>query len=125
MEIGRKIYYDNSSGNVILITSEMTGNVIETLPEQDRAIFNVLSERIKDSYSYVQLNYGEYSYEFSNGYPVHISIETGEISWSSFDVKTDNQRKTIEEEINELKENNIRIMLAINELYDNIGSSKN
>ncbi|MDE3837946.1 hypothetical protein C0966_00805 [Bacillus methanolicus] len=71
--IGRKIYYDKSTGNVILDTGEMIGAVVETTIEQDFETYEALKERVRDTVGVIQLEYGQYAADFAqcNGYRVN------------------------------------------------------
>lgn len=63
--IGRKLYYDKNTGNVILDTGEQAGSVVKSTKEQDIATYKVLAERMPDSFDVIQLGYGEFTYEFA------------------------------------------------------------
>ncbi len=82
LKIGRKIYYEIATGNIILITSEMQNNVVETTVEQDIDMYTELSQRNRESFGMLQLQYGEYSEEFArcNGY--RIDLQTKKILFS-------------------------------------------
>lgn len=82
MQIGRKVYYELNTGNVIQDTGEMQGSVIETTIDEDFQAYVNLSERVKESVGYVQLEYGQYRENFGK-YPYHIDIETQEIVWDT------------------------------------------
>lgn len=66
MQIGRKVYFDNSSGSILVITSEMSGDVAETTVEQDFAVYQALHERVPSTVGMIQLDYGTYAYEFGS-----------------------------------------------------------
>jgi len=70
--IGRRLYYDNQSGNIIVDTGERSGSVIETTTEQDFAAYVALSERNPDTVGCLKLEYGQYAEDFAqcNGYRV-------------------------------------------------------
>lgn len=80
MQIGRKIYYEKATGNVILTTSEMQGDVIETTIDQDFESYTALQGRLKESVGIKQMNYGEESENFAK-YPFHIDATTNTIVW--------------------------------------------
>jgi len=84
MQIGRRIYYELSTGNVILDTGERLGDVIETTTEQDRASYTALSERVPSTVGCLRLEYGEFAQNFAanNGYRVDISGETPSLLFS-------------------------------------------
>jgi len=75
MQIGRRIYYDKATGNVILDSGERSGNVIETTIEQDFAAYAALTERVPDSVGHIQLDYGQYAQDFIEGRLDRIDLE--------------------------------------------------
>jgi hypothetical protein len=82
MEIGRKLFYDNTNGNVIYDTGERQGSVVATTIEQDIATFTALSERNRDTFNVIELPFGAYQQDFaeSNGY--RVNVETKELEFS-------------------------------------------
>jgi hypothetical protein len=70
-KIGRKIFYDDL-GNVIIDTGERQGSVIATTIEQDIVTFTALSERNRDTFDVLELEFGAYAQDFAecNGYRV-------------------------------------------------------
>lgn len=81
MEIGRKIYYEKSTGNVLVDTGERSGDVKETTQEEDFATYTVLAERVSDSVGCLQLEYGQYALEFSMCGGYHLNLETLQIEF--------------------------------------------
>lgn len=75
MQIGRKIYFEKSTGNVLLNTGEMQGDVRITTVDEDFQSFIPLQNRTKDSVGLIQLDYGQLSDKFSTctGYSVDIT----------------------------------------------------
>jgi len=122
---GKRIYYDNTSGNVFLVTNEMMGEGIKQLTiEEDREVYTALSERTVDSYSHIQLSYGEHSQEFSRGNPTSINAETKKIVWTPHNPVEEEKRATLEQEIAELKlekdqikADNLMLMEAVFDLF--------
>ena len=82
MQIGRRIYYDTTTGNVLVDTGEREGFVVPTAPEQDIAAYSALSERNSDSFAYINLAYGQYAQDFAecNGY--RVNPETRQLEFS-------------------------------------------
>lgn len=80
MEIGRKIYYEKITGNVLLDTGERSGFVKETTQEEDFETYKVLTERVPETVGCLQLEYGQYTQDFAecSGYcvnPVTLEFE--------------------------------------------------
>lgn len=82
MNLGRKIYFDKVSGEAILNTGERSGSVVPTAIEQDIATYTILSERNRDTFDVLELEYGQYAQDFAacNGY--RVNPETKELEFS-------------------------------------------
>lgn len=80
--IGRRIYYDLATGGIILDKGE-TMNGVNTTIEQDIDTFKVLNERVRETYDYIELEYGQYNQDFmeSNGRRVNLETKTLEFSY--------------------------------------------
>ncbi|WP_431809871.1 DUF4376 domain-containing protein [Brevibacillus agri] len=65
MKIGRKIYYDKVTGNVLVDTGERVGAVVKTTIEQDFEVYVALSERVPETVGCLQLEYGQDSDKFA------------------------------------------------------------
>lgn len=83
MQIGRKIYFDKATGNVIQDTGEKTGDVLETSTDQDITTFKTLSERNQDTFDFIELPFGANIQDFAqcNGYRVNPTTKTLEFSY--------------------------------------------
>jgi len=78
--IGRKIYYELATGDVILIVTEKHGqNAINTTKEQDFQMYDVLAVRNPDTVGVIQLEYGQYQAEFQSARSVKVNPETKEL----------------------------------------------
>lgn len=73
MEIGRKIYFDKATGNVLQDCGERQGDVIETTLDQDFQAHTTLQPYQQSAVGVIQLNYGEDAQNFAT-YPYHIDI---------------------------------------------------
>lgn len=73
-QIGRRIYYEISTGNVLVDTREKAGFVRETTIEEDINAYKILSKRNRESFDYIELPFGAYAQDFAecNGYQVNI-----------------------------------------------------
>ena len=67
MKIGSKIYYDKVTGEVILITEERYGSVVETSREHDFKIYAPLVKRDLDSVEMLQIEFGAYASDYAEG----------------------------------------------------------
>lgn len=82
MNVGRKIFYDNTTGNVIFDTGERRGSVIPTTAEQDIAVYTILSERNRETFDCVELDYGQYAQDFAECIGYRINTDTKEVEFS-------------------------------------------
>lgn len=82
-QIGRRIYFDKISGEIILNVHERIGFVIPTTIEQDIQTYKTLSERNRDTFDYIELEYGQYAQDFAecNGYRINVDDKTIEFSY--------------------------------------------
>ncbi|OPG94191.1 hypothetical protein B2I21_33555 [Chryseobacterium mucoviscidosis] len=108
MLIGSKVYYDVNSGNVIVITPEYAGPVVETTKEQDFKLYKALAEKVLEEVDFIQLEHGAYMFDrFEGGEIVRIDLETLEPLFL-YPVKEDEEPKpptfSLESQINDLKQ---------------------
>ena len=120
MKIGRRIYYDVATGNVIVDTGERQGFVKPTTVEQDIQTYQALSERNPETFDYIELEYGQYTQDFAacNGY--RVNPETREIEFSYPDPSEPEAplvyQKPLSEEIAETKQAIAELTILISQL---------
>ena len=129
MQIGRRIYYEIATGNVILDTGERQGAVVPTTIEQDFQTYAALAQRVPDTVGVLELEFGQYAEDFAacNGYRVDLSGETPKLVFSYPDPNQPPEappvyQKPLSEQIAELREENLTIMEAVAELYEMVVS---
>jgi hypothetical protein len=123
--IGRKIYYDKTTGNVLVDTGEMMGAVIETTVDQDFETYQALKERVRDTVGVIQLEFGQYAEDFAqcNGYRVNPETKTLEFSYPDPNATEPQEPvyvKPLTEQIEELRQENLTTLLALTEVYEMI-----
>lgn len=108
MQIGRKIYYDKSTGNILVDTGEKQGFVREATIEQEIQTYKALSERNRDTFDVIKLEFGQYRQDFMecNGY--RVSPETRQLEFSYPDPNGEEPQepiyqKPLSEEVKELE----------------------
>lgn len=108
MEIGRRIYFEKLTGNVLVDTGVRQGPTNPTSVEQDISIFKALSERNRDTFDYVELDYGQYVQDFAecNGYRVNPETKQIEFSYSDPNAPTEPvvYQKPLSEQVKELEQ---------------------
>lgn len=77
MEIGKRIFYDTTTGGVLVNTGERSGYVVVTSPQDDIKVYKELADRVEGTYSWVDFTYGAHREEESlGGIIVRIDLET-------------------------------------------------
>lgn len=82
MEIGRKVYYEKTVGTVLLVTSEMSGDVFQTTVAQDFTTYAELNGKDPATVGVIELAYGAYPGKFGV-YHFTIDTVTPAIIWGS------------------------------------------
>ena len=113
MKIGRKIYYDLATGNVLLNTGEREGSVVETTLEQDCTSYVALSERVPSTVGVIRLIYGEYGDKF--GY-YNYSVVEGVIVWGEL-INVDIVPEVPQPTNTEINDNLMIVMTGVFDLY--------
>lgn len=79
MNIGTKVYYEKLTGNVAIAIGERSGHVVETTQDDDFATYKTLSDRVPETMNMIQLEYGAYYDDYSEGGIItQIDLETFE-----------------------------------------------
>lgn len=94
MNIGRMIFYDNVTGEIIVDTGEYANAVKKKSTDQLIQTYSILKERNRESFDYIELNYGDYHYDFMNMNGYRVNPETKELEFSYPD-----ENSTIEEPV--------------------------
>lgn len=120
MKIGRRIYYEIETGNVITDIGEREGSVVPTTVEQEIVIFKVLSERNRESFDYIELEYGQFSQDFLESSAYRVNPETRKIEFSYPDPNIPEEPQPyqvpLSEEVIRLTKENLNQDLVIEEL---------
>jgi hypothetical protein len=113
MQIGRKIYYEKLTGNVLLDTGERAGDVVPTTAEQDFVLYTVLQQYVPDEVGTVQLEYGQNQGKFGV-YNYSIDTTTGTLVWgTAINPDTPIQQPTIEEQLAALNVQMIQLYFTL------------
>lgn len=131
-QIGSKIYYLVSNGNVILDTGDMIGCVVETSFDEDYNNYTDLSKYAKDSIGCLKLEYGELGKLLeehkANSFKVDVSSNPHKLvfEWVDYDTgEPGKPPKTMEELIKEEADKvRLEYAMAIAEVVENIEKDK-
>lgn len=122
MNIGKRFYFDRETGEILVEKGERFGDVAPTSVERDVETYTALSERNRDTFDVIELEYGQYAQDFAecNGY--RVNPETKELEFSYPDPSEPEQppvyQKPLSEQIEELKAENLATMGAVAEVYE-------
>lgn len=83
MQVGKKIFYDKLTGDVITDTGERQGSVIATTVDQDITAYTALFERNRATFEVIELEFGAHLQDFAecNGYRVNLTTLALEFSY--------------------------------------------
>lgn len=82
MNVASRVYYELSTGNVILRTSERSGYVVDTTVEQDFESYTELASRVPSTVGMLQLTYGQYQDDFNRTPDYRVNLATGALEFS-------------------------------------------
>jgi hypothetical protein len=117
-KIGRRLYFEVATGNILVDTGEKIGYVRQTTVEEDIASYKVLSERNRNTFDYIELPYGAYAEDFMecNGYRVNPETKQLEFSYPDPNEPEPQEpvyRKPLSEELEETKQAIAELTLLI------------
>jgi|GEM_PF-1382001 len=116
--IGPKLYFDRTTGEVILtIPEQNNASAVATTKEQDFIMFDVLSARNPEAVDFIQLSYGQYRSDFEIANSWKIDLKTGQVlfEYPKFETSISEQIHLLRQENEELKVENQELKLALAE----------
>lgn len=82
MEIGRRIYFDTKTGDVLIDCGERWGSVTYTPPFDDLTTYTKLSERFPSSFDFIELPFRAYEQDFRECIGYRVNLVTRELEFS-------------------------------------------
>jgi len=121
--IGRKLYYNIYTGQVIVDTGELDVDGLKpTTVEEDFKLYSELKKFKRDSIGCYQLEYGQFKEDFAKCNGVMIDLSTNEVKFSYPDNNSNGGTTFIEKpltvQVEELRQQNDYLMLALVELAE-------
>ena len=117
MKIGRRIYYDKETGNVIIDTGERNGSVVPMTVEQEFQTYKALAERVPETVGVLELEYGEYAEDFRQSNGVWVNPDTLTLEFNYPDPNEPEAppvyRAPLSEKITSLEDENAMIALEL------------
>lgn len=78
MNIGRRLYYINITGDIVLDTGERSGDVIHTTVDDDFKIYGALSRFSSDAMGIMELEYGQFNEDFQKSSGARVDVTGAE-----------------------------------------------
>lgn len=75
-KIKSRIYYEKLNGNVLVVTAEKDGGVIETTKEEDMTTYHKLKDKNINDIDYIELEYGTLAGTFINVKSYRVNVDT-------------------------------------------------
>lgn len=117
----RRIFYDKTTGNRIVEDGYSEGMIIPTI-EQVIASYTALSERNRDTFDVLELDFGAYSQDFRECSGYRVNVETKALEFSCPDPNEPGVEQPyqapLSEQIAELRAENVTTLEAIAEVYE-------
>lgn len=131
-ELGSRIYYEKSTGNVIFTRGDMAGFVQESSIDEDFEMYNELQQYNKISVGVIELPYSELGRQLeknkANTYKVDISSDPHKLIYSWIDYETGQPGeppKTVDEIIKEEADKvRLEYAIAVAELTEKVEKDK-
>lgn len=121
MQLGRKIFYDLANGNVILDTGEQQGLVLATTIDQDIKNYTQLSERNRNTFDVIELEYGQYREDFLHATSYRVNPKTRELVFSYDKIDEDTEliyQEPLTEKVARLEKESIITMAALADKHE-------
>ena len=122
MFIGRTIFYDITTGIVIYDTGEYKNAIKKKTPKEHIETHTALIERVRESFDFIELEYGQYAQDWaeSNGYRVNPETKTIEFSYPDPTEPEDEQpyQAPLSEQVAALQQENLLLKAQNNALTE-------
>lgn len=82
MNVGRMLFYDIESGEVIVDTGTWLNVKKKKNVEEQIVTYKALSERNRESFDVIELEYGQYEQDFAKSIGYRVNPETKELEFS-------------------------------------------
>ena len=124
MGLGRKIYFNNNTGEIILITSQIDKHYIETTFEEDYNFYLQFRNYDKNVVDCIQLEYGEYDNEFNSKVCNKVNLDTKGLIFEDREDREEDFNKfdMLEKKISILEEENQALKEEITQIQTSIAS---
>lgn len=97
-KVGRTIFYDIQTGSVLVDTGDRVGDVIYLSPTELVKVYIKLTERHRDTFDYIELEYGQYREDFLHATSYRVNPKTKELVFSYDKIEEDEEMEPIYQE---------------------------
>ena len=105
MQISSKVYYEKATGTVLVITSEVQGN-IENPTHEDMQVYEQLRDKNINDIDFIELEFGTLGTIFNNSKNYHVDLETNKLNINYY---TDEELNNIKIQYQNTQELNNRV----------------
>lgn len=110
IQVGRMIFYDKGTGQVLVTTPSQEGANVYDNPEDLVTMYPDLRDRDRNTFDVIQLDYGQYDRDFEQAINWQVNLETKMLEFIYPDPNNPEEpqpfRKALTEEIEELRQEN-------------------
>jgi len=117
LQLGRRIYYDTRTGNVLYDSGEMTGyGFLKPTRAQDMQAIKILRDYDPTYVGFLELEFGQFKQDFENciGYTINVHTKQPIFVYSDgTEIPVSTKKPSLSQEIEELKKQNAAMLLTL------------
>lgn len=115
MNVGRTIFFDKETGEILVDTLEKKGFASYREPIYYIERYKALSERNRETFDYIELEYGQYAQDFSecNGYRVNPETKELEFSYPDPNLPPEEQEPVYRAPLSEVVEGQTEYLIDV------------
>lgn len=120
IQVGRMIFYDKGTGQVLITTPSQQSTHVYDNPEDLVTLYPDLRDRDRNTFDVIQLDYGQYDRDFEQAINWQVNLDNKTLEFIYPDPNNPEEpqpfRKPLTEEVEDLKRADIENKQAIAEL---------
>ena len=124
MKIGRRIFFDNRNGDILLDTGERSGDVTPMSAEMEINTYRKLTNRNRDTFDYIELEYGQYREDFLHATSYRVNPKTKELVFSYDKIEEEEEetepiyQEPLTEKVERLEKESLITMAALADKHE-------
>ncbi|WP_315074055.1 hypothetical protein [uncultured Clostridium sp.] len=105
-QICAKVYYEIATGEVLMVVSEMQGDILKSTKEDDMRLYLQLRNRNSSDIDYIDLNYGTLATTFTNAKSYKVNLDARKLEVVYY---TEDELNSMQKQIQENQELSSRV----------------